>query len=709
MKRFSLFCIGIYAIFTLTSILKLTAQEIPVQLQQRLEEAAEQGIFLEDEIETLEEARATIRDSLWKNDPQILQEAQTKDGRLNINQATYEQFLALNTLTDNQIEEIMYYRYIRHGFKETENLLLLPSMDMQTYRRLSPFICARAIKSKTLPSWHKILRYGQQQVIGDLMIPCYKRAGFEKPATATSKNINKYFQGDPWSQTIRYRWHYGQQLQVGLTVQQDAGEPFGRMGNDLGYDFISPYFFMKEVGRIEALAIGNYRADFGCGLVLNQGFSIGKYGGANTLFNYHPTLTKHSSSSESNFMQGIGATIRMGHSWHLTGLLSSRPIDATIIQDTITAIQETGYHRTWTEIDRKAAASQQVAASHIEYKPHNGAIFSIGSSLLYTHFDHPYWRPLRRYNKQYFRGQSLTAGSIDYNYHHQLWFLSGEFATDSQQGYALLQSVQYYPFNGWRLYSSIRYYSDHYHPLFANSLEEGGRIANEQGIYLGFEATPFAKTHLEGYVDYFKFPKPKYRASLPSDGIECALSIRYQANRKWQLGLKYRFKSKGQNKTKNSDEGRQVMQQYLNLQFRGDITWQPTSTWQLQAKSYLTFAGYKDDKPQRGVLQVASLKYHPAITPLQLTGQLAYFDTQGYNARIYVYEPGLLYHFSFPMLYGQGWRYTIISQWTLNAHIRLIAQWRESVYNDRASISSGINEIRSNRQGEGLLQVQWNW
>lgn len=707
MKRFSLFAIGIYAIFSLTSIRQITAQEIPVKIQQQLEEAAEQGIILEEEIEALEEIRLAIRDSLWAKHPLIKQESLTKDGHLNINKATYEEFLALQTLTENQIDEIMYYRYMRHGFKEIENLLLLPSIDSQTFKRLSPFICTLPIQSNPLPSLRNIIRYGQQQLIGDFMIPAYRRAGFNKPATATSKDINKYFQGDPWSHTIRYQWKYRQQIQVGLTVQQDAGEPFAKMGNNLGYDFISPYFFMKEVGRIEALAIGNYRANFGCGLVLNQGFSIGKYYGASALSDYRPTLTKHSSSSENNFMQGIGTTLRIGNSWHLTAILSSHSIDATIDKDTIRAIQKSGYHRTWTEIDRKGAASQQVAATHVAYKPHNGATFSIGTSLLYTRFNHLYWRPLRKYNKNYFRGQSLTAGSIDYKYHHKLWFLSGEIATDSSQGYALLQSIQYYPFDGWRFYTSWRYYSKNYHPLFANSLEEGGHISNEQGIYIGFEANPFSKTHIEGYIDYFKFPEPRYRASLPSDGFECALAIRNQTTRQLQLGLKYRFKTRGKDKPKKSySDKKQRMQQYLNLQLRGDMTWEPTINWRMQAKSYITLAGFKDNHAQKGYLQALSLKYSTTSKLYQLTGQLAYFDTEGYDSRIYIYEPGLLYHFSFPMLYGQGWRYTTIAQLKLNDHIRFIAQWRQSIYNNRITISSGRNEIKSNQQGEGLLQLQ---
>ncbi|MFA6831096.1 MAG: helix-hairpin-helix domain-containing protein [Bacteroidaceae bacterium] len=709
MKRFSLFTIGIYTICSFIPTRQLKAQKIPVQLQQRLEEAAEHGIFLEDEIEALEEARLTIRDSLWTGHPLTQLEALTTDGPLDINQASYEQFLALQTLTENQIDEIMYYRYMRHGFKEVDNLLMLPSMDMQTYKRLSPLICTRPIQSQKIPSLHNIMKYGHHQLIGDFMIPTYKRAGFYKPASATSKDINNYFQGDSWSQTIRYRWQYRQQIQVGLTVQQDVGEPFGKMGNNLGYDFISPYFFMKDIGRIEALAIGNYRANFGCGLILNQGFSIGKYGGASALSDYRPTLSKHSSSSEVNFMQGIGTTLKLGDSWHLTGLLSSRSIDATISHDTITAIQQSGEHRTWSEIQRKNAASQQVAASHIEYKPYNGATFSVGASLLYTHFNHPYWRPFREYNKNYFRGQSLTTGGINYKYHHQLWFLSGEVAADSQQGYAMIQSIQYYPFDGWRFYTSLRYYSENYHPLFASSLEEGGRIANEQGIYVGFEANPWTKINIEGYVDYFKFPKPTYSAFLPSDGVECALSIRHQTTNQLQLGLRYRFKTKGKNKPKTSySDYMHIMEQYLTLQVRGDVTWEPSASWRVQTKSYLTLAGYKDNQPQHGYLEAISLRYHATTQPFELSGQIAYFDTQGYDSRMYIYEPGLLYHFSFPMLYGQGWRYTTIAHFALSSHVKVTAQWRESIYNDRITISSGINEIKSNRQGEGLLQVQVN-
>jgi hypothetical protein len=48
--------------------------------------------------------------------------------------------------------------------------------------------------------------------------------------------------------------------------------------------------------------------------------------------------------------------------------------------------------------------------------------------------------------------------------------------------------------------------------------------------------------------------------------------------------------------------------------------------------------------------------YKPIDKPFKLNGRIAYFNTEGYDSRIYSYENDLLYSFSIPALYGNGIR-----------------------------------------------------
>ena len=94
------------------------------------------------------------------------------------------------------------------------------------------------------------------------------------------------------------------------------------------------------------------------------------------------------------------------------------------------------------------------------------------------------------------------------------------------------------------------------------------------------------------------------------------------------------------------------------------------------------------------------------------------FETDDYDTRIYIYEPDLLYNFSFPAYYGKGLHYY------LNLHrdlSRLIGQSRQSFpfiglvkmgsdfLSGSVSIGTGLDEIPGNRKSEIKAQVLVQW
>lgn len=186
---------------------------------------------------------------------------------VNLNAATKRQLEQFPFLTDIQIENLLAYVYIHGQMQTIYELQLVEEMDKRTIDLLLPFVCVRAVKAgRGYPALKSILKYGKHETLARLDVPFYIRKGYEKN-----------YLGPSLYHSLRYNFHYGDYLQIGVTGEKDAGEPFFALHNRKGYDYYSFYFLIKNLGRLKALALGNYRLSFGQGLVLSTDFRLGKH------------------------------------------------------------------------------------------------------------------------------------------------------------------------------------------------------------------------------------------------------------------------------------------------------------------------------------------------------------------------------------------------------------------------------------------------
>ena len=185
---------------------------------------------------------------------------------VNLNAATKRQLEQFPFLTDIQIENLLAYVYIHGQMQTIYELQLVEEMDKRTIDLLLPFVCVRAVKAgRGYPALKSILKYGKHETLARLDVPFYIRKGYEKN-----------YLGPSLYHSLRYNFHYGDYFQIGVTGEKDAGEPFFALHNRKGYDYYSFYFLIKNLGRLKALALGNYRLSFGQGLVLSTDFRLGK-------------------------------------------------------------------------------------------------------------------------------------------------------------------------------------------------------------------------------------------------------------------------------------------------------------------------------------------------------------------------------------------------------------------------------------------------
>ena len=216
---------------------------------------------------------------------------------LNINTATKEELQQLPFLSDRQIEDIHAYIYMHGPMLTLGELQLTGSLDYATRRLLREFVYAGEVPVKREKiSLDDLLKDGRNEVVVRTDIPLYLRDGFRYHSPDELERYpNRAYLGNRISHSLRYSLNWHNRIRIGITADKDAGEPFFKR-NCKGYDFWSPYIYLKDMGILKELALGNFKARYGQGLLLGGGFSVGKSMALSSMGRQNQGLKPHSST-----------------------------------------------------------------------------------------------------------------------------------------------------------------------------------------------------------------------------------------------------------------------------------------------------------------------------------------------------------------------------------------------------------------------------
>ncbi|MEZ4980879.1 MAG: hypothetical protein R2769_04680 [Saprospiraceae bacterium] len=95
-------------------------------------------------------------------------------------------------------------------------------------------------------------------------------------------------------------------------------------------------------------------------------------------------------------------------------------------------------------------------------------------------------------------------------------------------------------------------------------------------------------------------------------------------------------------------------------------------------------------------------------SPWSVTTRLAYFATDGYNARIYAYENDVAYAFSIPSYFGTGTRFYANFRYKFRGGLTLEARYAQT-FRTEQGIGSGNDFIDGNTRTDLRLQARWNF
>lgn len=438
-------------------------------------------------VEWKEDISETEDISNWQEQYEFLSEL--AEHPFNINTVTKEQLEQLPFLSDQMIENILYYIYKYGPMVSKKELLGIEGMDWQTRKFLEDFIyIGEAEKEKDKFWWKDVLKYNKQELLTRVDIPLYMKSGY---ADYNEKLLEKYpnrkYYGDPLYHNLRYRFQFRNQLYMGFTAEKDAGEPFFCRYNKKGYDFYSAYFFLQNIKKLKAFAIGNYRVSFGYGLVINTGgFNLGKSGSLGSMNRMGRGITKYTSTDESNYLQGIAATYNLKKRWTLSAFYSFRKRDARIEDMFIKSLKTDGYHRLKKDIEKKNTINNHLVGSNLIY---NGKQFEFGLTGVYTVFNKVLNPDFRPYNLYYPRGKYFFNVGGSYKFFFHKFILSGETAFDKSGRVATLNMLSYSPAVHTSFLLINRYYDKRYQAIYADAFGENSKLQNETGIYIGLESS----------------------------------------------------------------------------------------------------------------------------------------------------------------------------------------------------------------------------
>lgn len=618
---------------------------------------------------------------------------------LQLNRVTRSQLLALPFVSEAQADSMLTYRAARRGVRHMGELQLVSGIDYYTRRYLSLFVrCDSAYVDpsaplRVRPTIGALLTGGRHEIETRADLPLYRREGYDLPEQPSKTN---YYTGNALHHIVRYRYNEGREAAYGLTLEKDAGEPVCKQGF-APYDYWSGYVMLRPADRPWSFVAGDYEVRGGRGLLFGRLFFAGREQALQGAKRQGASFRPHTGSDESRFFRGVAAAFVSGR-WQVMAFASYRKLDARLYGDTVRTILTTGLHRTVSEIERRRNLGALTAGAHVGYAaPH----FMLQADGYVGHYDRYVAPQPRFYNRYYFSGRTAGGGSLSYYWAMGAWAMQGEVAADYHLHLATDHQLSYSPSRSLTFTLQARSFSPRFVSLYGEALQQGSRVANEQGVFLGGRYRSRQSWELSGYVDLFRFPESTYTAVVGgAKGIEAQVTGKWQAGQRWHLITRYRIKARQRTISGYHHlEYRQTHRLRFGAQWTGqrfEVTSQFDGTLALRQTGRRVWGG-----------ALSARCTWRATRQIRLRASAALFDTDDYESAVYVYEPQLLRAASFGALFYQGARAVALCDWQALPSLTLSLRLASLRYFDRSEQSSGPATIHSPWRNDLSVQLRW--
>jgi hypothetical protein len=697
--------------------------QVVAQSNKRLEYEAQKGFIIEQYLEQIaENSENENLDFITLFDELSI----FFERPINLNKKGMEEDLRkLVLLNDFQINHLSEHIKKNGALMSIYELQAVPGFDLQTIRSIMPFVAVNT----NFESPHTGAKELFANATNELFVR-YSRVLEDQKGYADITDEdwlasrNRVYLGSQDRIYTRYRFKYLTNLSIGFTAEKDAGETF--LGNtradelfgiktQRGFDFYSAHFFIRNIGPIKALAIGDYQAQFGQGLAFWSGLAFGKTANIMTAKRSAIGLRPYSSVDENLFLRGAAVTLGVTKYIEFTAFGSRKNIDAnaTIVTDTATSNQEevivvssfqnTGFHRTVSEYLNRNTLQETIAGGNLAFKTRKLRVGITGSHIFYGG---DVQRNLVPYSQFQFNSRSNTVIGVDYNYIFKNFNFFGEAARSENGGTALLSGVIASLDPNFTFSAVYRNYSRDFQNLKSAGFAESSMAVNEKGLFMGIDARFNRVWSISGYFDQFEFPWMRYLTDRTGTyGYDGMLQLRFRPSRNLDMYVRVRDRQKPLNQAGSVQHIAQIVE-VDQTNYRFNVIYKVSPAVRLQSRVEYTRYTRGEGGVEQGFLIFQDVNVNPLSSPWSFSYRYALFDTDGYNSRIYAFENDVLYFFTIPAYTDRGTRSYINVRYTFKKGLDLWVRYSRWHYNNRETIGSGLDEITGDTKSEIRLQLR---
>lgn len=587
------------------------------------------------------------------------------EGLPNLNALRYETAIQLLHITDYQYYQLQLYIEEYGQLVSIFELPAIPGFGREEMERLHDRVKVEAVLEQS--SFFKnffqdshnslLIRYGQV---------LEQQAGYD-----TSRS--NHYEGTPGHACFRYTFKSKDKIFLKFSGEKDAGESFFRKKQKYGFDFYSGSLSVKNLGIIQAAVVGDYRLNFGQGLVMGSSLLSGKGSGVDAIRRFGDGIRAVAPTNEGDFLRG--GAITMGNTQWSGTLFGGRRFRT--LENGFGA--ELLYRQNGWRVGLRA----------VLHTTSDTTLDNSGTRLLYA-----------------FTPDEFNIAA-DYQVIVRRMLLFGEAAIDRHGHLGVIQCAQLQPLPKIGLGVVLRHYDNGFYAPWGNAFGASSHNNAETGIYITADIILGKNTMLTLFTDYYLFNWTTYRAEAPIQCMDFGGKATVQLSRNHQLTLRYTFRSRPENYL--DDLHYKSLQECLRHKARAQWQCKPHPKIVLKTVMEWQLNHYPMSQANfQGVLLYQNIALQWKKPEISVHLRLAYFDTDRYDERLYAYEDDVYYTFTVGSYYYKGVRGYVV----LRYKYKWFSIWlriAQTLYLDREVISSGLTQIDKPHKTEVKAQVVCNW
>ena len=655
----------------------------------------------EQQIENITE----VNESETEDDSYLQSLRHYQRNKLNLNSASESELKEFTFLSPLQIANFLSYQRLFGKLISIYELQSIPTWDNELIQKMLPFVMVGPAVSLREDIGRR-LKDGEHTFLSRLTYVLEESEGFKRRRDTSATS---FYPGSRERFLLRYKYVYRNLLQYGITAEKDPGEQWFKGAQRNGFDYYSAHLFMRNVGIIKNLAIGDYTVNMGQGLIQWQSLAFKKSVDVVNTKRQASILRPFNSTNEYFFNRGAGITLEKNR-FQLTGFASFRKVSGNLVVDTLNAedyfssLVTTGLHRTPNEQADRKVVQMKSFGGNVSYNDGN---LHIGANAVHFQFDKSFKRDDQPSKILAFTGKQLANISIDWSYtwRNMHWF--GEVAKHNGSNYGMMSGLLISADPKVDLSFVYRNIEKGYQSIFGNAFTEGTFPTNEKGLFAGASIKPNVKWKIDAYMDFYRFPYLRFRIDAPSNGQDYLVQLTHRPNKQIEIYTRFRQESKAINYTDDGQLVTALVEPVIRKNWRTQIQYKPNAVITLRQRLDAMWYNVGGPLESRGFLAFFDVFYKPALKPFSANLRLQYFETDDFNSRIYAYENDVLYGFSIPPFPDKGYRYYLNISYDLTKKLTFWVRWAQFIYSNRTTVGSGLDEISDKKRSEVKLQILW--